>query len=208
MLAELGTNDFMPPAANQQFARVIKGQGNNLHEVEPAGTLDVSATDVDSAATEQSPPTTFLASMPLRFRNNIYVKRGTFLIIEMIPEGNKVKAEIARILMPEHVRQFKKDGIWPAKFEDEQQPQPKESEVSAKSSKRISGSDCGSSDDGSDDDSDLVKNTNGWHGNAESSSEEEDSSDDDDEDSASDDDVDDNGERAMESADIAKKTKE
>jgi hypothetical protein len=36
--------------------------------------------------------------MPNKFRKNVWVKRGNYCIVEPIEEGDKVKAEIVRIL--------------------------------------------------------------------------------------------------------------
>lgn len=59
---------------------------------------------------------TFLASMPTRYRRNVWIKRGDYVVIEKIEEGVKVQGEIARILYKDHVEQLKKDGIWPEAF--------------------------------------------------------------------------------------------
>lgn len=73
--------------------------GNNLHEVE-------SADDVEN----------FLVSMPMKFRKNVWIKRGSFVLVEAIEEGDKVKAEIIRILTDAHQKEFTKEGVWPKKF--------------------------------------------------------------------------------------------
>lgn len=99
VMKEMLADDFEHPTSNQQIAKVISSKGNNLHEVEP------------SIGEEQ-----FLVSMPTKFRNNVWIKRGDFVIIEPIEEGDKVKAEIVRILTPQHIKEFTKDGIWPDKF--------------------------------------------------------------------------------------------
>lgn len=188
---EMGDGDFDPPGVNQQFARVVRSRGNNLHEVEPAEPIVVtpSADDEDAqptaaAADGAEPQLTFLASMPPKFRKNIWIKRGNFVIVEMIAEGNKVKAEIARILLPEHVREFKKDGIWPTKFDVQRQTDEETDRAADAVRTRRDSGDSSADDDASDDDddADLVRNTNGWHAvdsdesedSDESSSEEED----------------------------------
>lgn len=58
----------------------------------------------------------FLVSMPMKFRKNVWIKRGNFVLVEPIEEGDKVKAEIVRILTECHVKEFSKEGIWPKKF--------------------------------------------------------------------------------------------
>lgn len=160
VMNELMEGDFDPPAENQQFARILKSRGNNLHEVEPAVFV---AEIKDNSDEEESSASTFLVSMPTKFRKNIWVKRGNFVVIEMIAEGQKVKGEIVRILLPEHVKEFKKDGIWPAKFtESNKKSSPPPSEEDNESS---SGSDQ----------EPIERNPNRWY--AQSSDEEESGSD-------------------------------
>lgn len=92
---------FTPPTETQDIVRVTASRGNNLHEVET----------VDSA--------TYLVSMPSKFRKNIWVKRGDFVIVEPIEEGDKVKAEMVRVLSKEHIKYFKKIKVWPEAFDAE-----------------------------------------------------------------------------------------
>lgn len=157
-MKEMESNDYEPPTENQQIVRVIGSRGNNLHEVEspepvvrPADT-DADATadaDADARADADSSTLTdtFLVTMPTKFRKNIWIKRGDFVIVEPIPEGKKVKGEIVRILLPHTVHEFKKLGIWPQKF-------TKQEENTENVAKEQS-----NSDDDSDDD-ELFKNPN------------------------------------------------
>lgn len=132
VMKEMLADDFEHPTNNQQIAKVISSKGNNLHEVE------------SSNGDEQ-----FLASMPSKFRKNVWIKRGDFVIIEPIEEGDKVKAEIVRILTPQHIKEFTKDGIWPNKF------------LSSKSKDTSVTTHSASDNDDDDDDNDgLVRNTN------------------------------------------------
>lgn len=99
VLNEILQDDFLPPTEKQQIVKVNCSRGNNLHEVEAAdGSI-------------------FLISMPVKFRKNIWVKRGDFIIVEPIEEGDKVKAEMVRPLTAEHIKYFKKDGVWPSEFD-------------------------------------------------------------------------------------------
>lgn len=41
---------------------------------------------------------------------------GHYLLVANIVEGDKVKAEIVRILTNEHQKEFTKNGVWPKKF--------------------------------------------------------------------------------------------
>lgn len=95
---EADADNFDIPSDNQQIVKVISSRGNNLHEVEPDDGEN------------------FLVSMPTKFRRNIWIKRGDFVLVEPIEEGDKVKAEIVRILTPEHVKVFTQEGVWPKKF--------------------------------------------------------------------------------------------
>jgi probable RNA-binding protein EIF1AD len=95
---ELNSDDFSLPNENQQIVKVIASKGNNLHEVEPGDRPN------------------FLVSMPTKFRKNVWIKRGDFILVEPIEEGDKVKAEICRILTPEHIKIYQKEGIWPKKY--------------------------------------------------------------------------------------------
>lgn len=95
---ETDADNFEVPTENQQIVKIVSSRGNNLHEVEPAEGEN------------------FLVSMPTKFRRNIWVKRGNFVLVEPIEEGDKVKAEIVRILSPEHVKVFTQEGVWPKKF--------------------------------------------------------------------------------------------
>ena len=72
--------DLSLPTESQSIVQLIESRGNNLHEAMNA-TGD-----------------RFLISMPPKFRKNVWVNRGHFVIIDPIPEGDKVKGEIVRIL--------------------------------------------------------------------------------------------------------------
>lgn len=79
---------------------VLISRGNNLHEVQSAGG------DV------------FLVSMPTKFRKNVWIKRGDYVMIEPIAEGDKVKAEISHILYRPQVKFIQQQGLWPEQFRD------------------------------------------------------------------------------------------
>ncbi|KAK3751487.1 hypothetical protein QZH41_009192, partial [Actinostola sp. cb2023] len=87
-------DDYVVPDDNQEIVKVSGGRGNNLHEVENAeGKL-------------------FLVSMPSKFRKNVWIKRGDFVIVEPIEEGNKVCAEIIYILYSKQVKYLKQEKLW------------------------------------------------------------------------------------------------
>lgn len=147
VMKEMESNDYEPPTENQQIVRVIGSRGNNLHEVEAPEPL-ARPTGTDADRDQSAAADTFLVSMPTKFRKNIWIKRGDFVIVEPISEGKKVRGEIARILLPHTVHEFKKLGIWPAKFTKQE---PHTASLTKEHSK---------SDDDSDDDDDLFRNPN------------------------------------------------
>ncbi|XP_058819669.1 probable RNA-binding protein EIF1AD [Topomyia yanbarensis] len=100
ILKEQEADEFDAPKENQSIVRVVASRGNNLHEVETGIEEDER----------------FLVLMPVKFRKNVWIKRGDFVLVEPIEEGNKVKAEICRILTAEHIKLFEKEGIWPKRF--------------------------------------------------------------------------------------------
>ena len=81
-------SEVAPPSGEQTIGRLLETRGNNLHQVE----------DADGRV--------YLASMPNKFRRNIWVRRGTFLLLEPIAEGDKVRAEVVRVLSREHVAEL------------------------------------------------------------------------------------------------------
>ncbi|ETE57784.1 putative RNA-binding protein EIF1AD [Ophiophagus hannah] len=114
--------EYVVPSERQQIVRVLGTPGNNLHEVEtPEGTR-------------------FLVSMPTKFRKNIWIKRGDFLLVDPIEEGEKVKAEISFVLYKDHVQYLKKEGYC---------------REGVQSTPQSSGE-----EDSEDDDTDLFVNTN------------------------------------------------
>lgn len=94
--------DYPEPENDQYIVRIFGPRGNNLHEV------------------ERDDGSRFLCSMPTKFRKSVWIKRGGFVIVEPIEEGEKVKAEIAHILFPEQIRHLQKRGLWPKAFIEEE----------------------------------------------------------------------------------------
>ncbi|XP_063991335.1 probable RNA-binding protein EIF1AD [Diachasmimorpha longicaudata] len=90
--------DLSIPTDTQTIVQLVDPRGNNLHEV-----MDCSGER-------------YLVSMPVKFRKNIWVKRGDYVLVEPIPEGDKVKAEITKILTKEHIKYYRSQDCWPDKF--------------------------------------------------------------------------------------------
>ncbi|XP_032410127.1 putative RNA-binding protein EIF1AD [Xiphophorus hellerii] len=131
--------DFITPTENQQIVKVTGSRGNNLHE------------------TITAQGETFLVSMPTKFRKNIWIKRGDYVIVDPIEEGEKVKAEISFILYKDHIQYLQKQQLWPEGFMEEPSSQGKTSSKEAEAEGR---DDEEEGSDSEDDDSDLFVNTN------------------------------------------------
>lgn len=148
--------EHMVPSDQQQIVRVLRTPGNNLHEVETAQGQR------------------FLVSMPSKYRKNIWIKRGDFLIVDPIEEGEKVKAEISFVLCKDHVRSLQKDGHWPEAFsqvtEKDNNDRNRQTQPELPAEPQSSGEESNSEDD-----SDLFVNTNRrqYHESEEESEEEE-----------------------------------
>jgi len=127
--------EFILPEGNQSIVKVLAGRGNNLHEV------------------QDSIGNTYLVSMPNKFRKNVWIKRGDFVVVNPIEEGDKVKAEICTILYKDQIKHIKANNLWPTGFE-------KAEEVSQDLSKLKIKEVPSNSEEDSDDDSDLFQNTN------------------------------------------------
>ncbi|XP_062405175.1 probable RNA-binding protein EIF1AD [Sardina pilchardus] len=155
--------DYVTPTENQQIVRVVSSPGNNLHE----------------AVTSEGEK--FLVSMPTKFRKNIWIKRGDYVIVDPIEEGDKVKGEISFILYRDHIHHLKKLGMWPKGFQDN-----RTSEERMDGPQRKDGGEEKEEDDSEseEDDSDLFVNTNrtNYHyTESEEDTEDEEESDDEDE---------------------------
>ncbi|VDN28279.1 unnamed protein product [Gongylonema pulchrum] len=92
-------SELFLPKENEKIACVLGSPGRNLHEVE------------DELGEK------YLASMPRKFRETIYIKRGNFLFVTPIEEGVKVKAEITQILDDENILYLRERRAWPERFE-------------------------------------------------------------------------------------------
>ncbi|XP_071446536.1 probable RNA-binding protein EIF1AD [Hetaerina americana] len=72
-----------------------------------------------SSKTEDWSEKRILASMPRKFRQSVWVRRGDVVVIEWIPEGDKVKAEIVSVILRKMVRVLRAAGDleWPPEFD-------------------------------------------------------------------------------------------
>lgn len=84
---------------NQLIARVKQAAGNNLYHLElPSGEA-------------------VLAELPARFRSTIWIKRGSFVLIDtaaLADRENKLNGEIVNVVRNEKV--WRKMPYWPSEF--------------------------------------------------------------------------------------------
>ncbi|XP_039504906.1 probable RNA-binding protein EIF1AD [Pimephales promelas] len=131
--------DYITPTEDQNIMRVLGSNGNNLHEaVTGSGER-------------------YLVSMPTKFRKNLWIKRGDFVIVDPIKEGEKVKGEISFILYRDHIQYLRKLGVWPAGFQEDRTSDERNEETPKERSERKTEEE---DSDSEDDDSDLFVNTN------------------------------------------------
>ncbi|CAL5871076.1 uncharacterized protein PFLUO_LOCUS5322 [Penicillium psychrofluorescens] len=86
-------------ATNQQIARAIKATGNNIYLV------------------EQPCKTQCLVELPARFRSTIWIKRGSYVVIDTMAQDerdNKIGGEIVNIVRDE--KAWRKAAFWPKEF--------------------------------------------------------------------------------------------
>ncbi|KAI8375895.1 putative RNA-binding protein EIF1AD-like protein [Blakeslea trispora] len=85
----------------QQYAKALGPRGNHQHEVELA----------DGTKT--------LVTLPPRFRNVVWLKRGHFVIIDpTVGVSEKVGGEIVHVLFLKNIKDLKAAGKWPTAFSD------------------------------------------------------------------------------------------
>jgi len=135
-------DDYYVPEGDEEIVKIIAGRGNNLHEVECADGKK------------------FLVSMPTKFRKNLWIKRGDFVVINPIKEGNKVLAEIVYVLYNKQIKYLQGERLWPDSFTEksgiDDHDGTKENDKSRKGDNKY-GYSSSSKDD---DDDDLFRNPN------------------------------------------------
>ncbi|XP_062856735.1 probable RNA-binding protein EIF1AD [Trichomycterus rosablanca] len=134
--------EFVTPSEKQQIMRILGTNGNNLHD---------AVTDSGER---------FLLSMPTKFRKNIWIKRGDFVIVDPIEEGDKVKGEISFILYRDHIQYLRKLGVWPKGFKVDGESGDRKQEVQKDENDCEEQEEDEHSNSDSDDDGDLFVNTN------------------------------------------------
>merc|ERR1712189_51423 len=129
-------DDYVIPKEDETIVKILGGRGNNLHE--------------DETCRGEK----YLVSMPTKFRKNVWIKRGDFVLTKPIEEGEKVKAEIISILYSNQIKYIQSQGKWPQGFCDSNQ-MTKDAEK-----ENVNSSDSSSDSSDNSDNDDLFVNTN------------------------------------------------
>merc|ERR1712018_129712 len=150
-------DEFRLPENNEKIVQVLAGRGNNLHEVYDPSLQSEKGIDSEIEANTKK----YLVSMPTKFRKNVWIKRGDFVVVEPIAEGDKVKAEIVQILYKEQIKYIKDEGQWPSQFSEDKDNQTNSSvnQKKEEAARRVNDYEP-NSDEESDDESDIFQNTN------------------------------------------------
>ncbi|GAU92822.1 hypothetical protein RvY_04855-1 [Ramazzottius varieornatus] len=146
----------------QEIVRIVGPRGNNLHEVE------TSSGEI------------YLVSMPPKFRKTVWIKRGDFVLVEPISEGDRVKGEIVNIIRTkQQIAYIASEGKWPEGFSTgpKESPAPTEGRIEPETTPLKLGILESDDDEGSEEDySDLSPNLNrGGPSHLDSSEDSEDS---------------------------------
>ncbi|KAJ1968166.1 phosphatidylserine decarboxylase 1, partial [Dispira parvispora] len=85
----------------------LKDPPRRRHFLEPCQTEDNSVPLVET-----------LCKLPTRFRNAVFVKRGSFVIADLgtLDGSTKVGGEIQHVLYPKQIEHIKQQGLWPLAF--------------------------------------------------------------------------------------------
>ncbi|KAI5868290.1 nucleic acid-binding protein [Durotheca rogersii] len=98
-VAEATTTPPDQLAPSQSLARVVKAEGSNHYACALPDQRSV------------------LVELPARFRNTIWVRRGGYVLVELIPSdarNGKVEGEIVNVVRDE--KAWRKQSYWPAAF--------------------------------------------------------------------------------------------
>lgn len=94
-------SEYYTPVDGDIIAQVRNARGNNLHEV------------------EDEKGEVYVASMPSKFRKAVWIRRGQFVVLRPIKEGDKVKAEIEHVLDRGNVLHIRSMNKWPERYEEQ-----------------------------------------------------------------------------------------
>lgn len=105
------------------YAKVVESRGKGQFLVSLPKASDSSessdaadSSDVRSSDTSTNSSSTLLVYMPPKFRNALWIRRGSFVIVKKYEED---KGELVHILSTEQIKEIRREGRWPKEFENE-----------------------------------------------------------------------------------------
>ncbi|KAJ1975948.1 putative RNA-binding protein eif1ad [Dimargaris verticillata] len=133
----------LPNGTTECVARVLGATGGNLHRVQmtardaqqiqatviiaPAeGSATVPSSTAPSLQSSHADPealqaTLFhetLCQLPTRFRNIVFIKRGSYVIVDLSTRtGTKIGGEIIHVLYDSQIHHIKKHKLWPTELD-------------------------------------------------------------------------------------------
>lgn len=88
----------LDPSSNDSYAKVTESRGKGQFLV---------------CLPDNSTTSSLLVYMPPKFRNALWIRRGSFVIVRRYEED---KGELVHVLSPEQIKEIKRDGKWPQEF--------------------------------------------------------------------------------------------
>lgn len=107
---------------HQIIGSVIKPLGNSLYEVEIPTSHWTRAVEVSPGLKTAVENQTIIASMPPKFRNTIFVKRGGYVLIDLYTteqgeeSTNRAHGELSNIVTDK--KGWQSNYYWPTEFKD------------------------------------------------------------------------------------------
>lgn len=106
-----------PPAslpATNALARITRAAGNNLYEVLVPSSFSLPSSSCSSSSVAPNDGTTsLLVEMPRRFRSTIWVKRGSYVVVDVAAlagRENKLGGEIVNVVREE--KRWRRMAYW------------------------------------------------------------------------------------------------
>jgi hypothetical protein len=99
------------------IARITESRGKGIFAVE----LSPDYREHESKTT--------LVSLPSKFRNALWIHRGTFVVVQMHDKtDSQIAGEISQILLKEQIKTLRKEGRWPFPETEATRPTPERDE--------------------------------------------------------------------------------
>ncbi|XP_066156031.1 probable RNA-binding protein EIF1AD [Euwallacea fornicatus] len=92
------TDEFFLPE-HHQVVRILRNKGNYVYQA------------------QASHGCTFLVSTSPKFRRSLWIKTGSYVLVQPIKNHNQAKGEIVQICTPKLIRHLMHANLWPKEFE-------------------------------------------------------------------------------------------